>query len=459
MSHARGIDVDDAGAVEGDAAPVHAAAGERKEQRALRIRRRVQAVVAQRRDAVAAGAAIEGREAERVFGAQTRRHERRHVGGEGLRRRQELARRAAFWHRALFDRKHGLAGLAVEHEDEALFGRLYDNVTRLALDRQRGERRLGREVIVPDVVLDDLEGPGDRAIGRVQGDDRVRVPIGAGPQAAEEVGARARGRQEHELARFVDGHGRPHIRRTCGHGRIGHQRLPAPAQRAGAGVEGTHPARRRGRALVVADRRADDHDVAGHHRCRRDLQLARPVEAADVHANLAALAEVGAGKAGTGIEGDQPHIGGGRQDAQRAGRRRCRLAIAPLRDATAVEAVGRAKICRQLRIEAPGLGAAGRIERDHFVERRAEHELVGNEDGCGLEFHPAHECRRPARCVAGAIEPLAAQPVDIGRRHEGSFAESLPACVAAVEIPARLGSERAGLREQGSCSDDSQKHC
>ena len=56
--------------------------------------------------------------------------ERRGNGRKRLRRPRLLARHVALRHRALFDGPQRLAGDAIEHEQETLFGRLRDGVDR-----------------------------------------------------------------------------------------------------------------------------------------------------------------------------------------------------------------------------------------------------------------------------------------------------------------------------------------
>lgn len=93
-------------------------------------------------------------------------------------------------------------------------------------------------------------------------------------------------------------------------------------------------------------------------------------------------------------------------------RRPCRTR----RNAAAVEAIPGPPIDRDLRVVTPSLGTRRRVESDDLVERRAQHQLVGNEDGRGLELHTTHQPRGAARRIAGAVDPLPAQSVDIGGR-------------------------------------------
>ena len=152
------------------------------------------ALAARRGDRLGACAAIPwseppGRHRRDAVGA-----ERRQIGREGLHRRQRLTIDAALRDGALLDRQDGLAGVAIEHEDEPLLRALDDDVARLAVEGDGGEAWLGRIVVIPDIVVDELEAPDERAGVGLEGDDGIRAAIVAGAQAAVEIGARAGGR-------------------------------------------------------------------------------------------------------------------------------------------------------------------------------------------------------------------------------------------------------------------------
>ena len=124
------------------------------------------------------------REVEHVLRQESLPLDRRRPGGEGLRRRIPLARHRAFLDRPLFDRPHRLAGLAIEHEDEALLGRLRDRRDLPAVDGDVDEDRRARHVVIPDRMVHELVVPDalaglqidrDQAFGRTgycRGDGR-----------------------------------------------------------------------------------------------------------------------------------------------------------------------------------------------------------------------------------------------------------------------------------------------
>ena len=72
---------------------------------------------------------------------------------------EHLARRAALGNRPLDDRDHWRPGVAVEGEEQALLGRLQDGRLRRAVPGHHRQGRLGRVVVVPQVVMDGLERP------------------------------------------------------------------------------------------------------------------------------------------------------------------------------------------------------------------------------------------------------------------------------------------------------------
>ena len=81
------------------------------------------------------------------------------LGRMRLRRPGALAGHVACGHRTLLDRPHRLTGDAIEHIGKALLGKLHQRFHRPAVDGHVDERRRGRKVVVPDVVMRDLIMP------------------------------------------------------------------------------------------------------------------------------------------------------------------------------------------------------------------------------------------------------------------------------------------------------------
>jgi hypothetical protein len=70
---------------------------------------------------------------------------------------------------------------------------LDDDVALLAVKRDRGEARLSRDIVIPEIVVDELETPRRRASLCVKRHHGIRAAIVAGTKAAVEIRARARG--------------------------------------------------------------------------------------------------------------------------------------------------------------------------------------------------------------------------------------------------------------------------
>ena len=137
--------------------------------------------------------------------------QRRRLDGKRLRRPRLLARHVALRHRTLLDAEHRLAGDPVEDEDQPHLRELHDGGNRPAGARDVDQNRLRRQVVVPDVVMDQLLMPAANAGGRVERDQRVGVEVGARPVAAVEVVRRRAQRQVHQAPRLVDAHRRPDV--------------------------------------------------------------------------------------------------------------------------------------------------------------------------------------------------------------------------------------------------------
>ena len=190
--------------VEGKAAPVRAADVGRSRQRSALGRRREDALVPQVLDHALAGHSIGRVEVPEVLQREALRAQL--DGAERLCLRCAFTRDVAGWHVALFDGEQRFAGVSMQHEQHAGLRRLQDRGHVLAAAPDRGEGGGRRIVVVPEVVMDGLEMPGDLAGRSLERDDRVRVAVVARPQAAEVVRPRARSRREDEAALRVGHH-------------------------------------------------------------------------------------------------------------------------------------------------------------------------------------------------------------------------------------------------------------
>ena len=293
-----------------------------------------------------------------------------------LRRRELFALGTILRHAAFLDRPYRLAGIAIEHEYKSLLGRLNDDVARTVAGIDPRQRRLRRQVIVPDVMMHGLERPHQFTGFATQCDHRIGMLIIARTLAAPEIRTGRGCRQEHQPACFIRRHRRPDIG-GAGIDAIMRKRIPAPARLSAACIKGAHRAGRRIDADIVRNRRADNDDAAAHHRRRGDLKLARPDQGlADIEPHLAIAAEAGAGDAGPGIERDHAGIVGAHEYPGAAGGICCRLFVDPMGNAAAVIAISGPLRGADLRIVSPLLGPGAGIKRDYLVEGCAEHEAV-----------------------------------------------------------------------------------
>ena len=214
------------------------------------------------------------------------------------------------------------------------------------------------------------------------------------------------------------------------------QRIERPARTPGSRIEGAHRAGWRLDAAVIRDRRTDDDGIADNDGSRRDLEFAGPVQRhAGLDPDLAIGAEIGAGNAVPRVERDHARVVGTHEDPRAAGGRRGRLVVDPIGHAPAIVAVGRALSGRDLRIVPPLRHAAAGIERDDFVERRAEDQAVFDQQRGSLKLGPLHHLGRAGVEIAGAKLPGADEIADIVRRDLVERRKPRSAAIAAPMLP------------------------
>src|SRR5260370_25402327 len=182
------------------------------------------------------------------------RRERLHVPGR-------LARHVGGGHAALFDGPQRLAGHAVEHPYESLLADLRHGVDGLAVVMHGEEFRGGGVVVVPNVVVDELEMPEALAGAGVEREEAVAEEIGAEAVCAVEIVLGAGGGRVEDAAFGVERHFAPDVGAADGLPRVLRPRLVAelagmrdgvkgPGQLAGARVEGAYVAGRRSGSLI-----------------------------------------------------------------------------------------------------------------------------------------------------------------------------------------------------------------
>ncbi|MNF75014.1 hypothetical protein D3C84_570650 [compost metagenome] len=280
------------------------------------------------------------------------------------------------------------------------------------------QQRLCRQVEVPQVVVRGLEVPAYLAGLHIDGDDgRAPLVVELGALTGEEVRGGVAGWQVNQTELGVVGHGRPDVRRTTGIGLAGRwafggvrvARIPCPYQFTAAHVVGTHHARRFAGGVVIGHAAADDH----HAPCDqwgRGLLVVTGLHFAHVsgQVNGAFVAELFAGLAGVGVDGDQARIAGRQKQTFRTGgwlivRRHRGFGVA---QATATLPVGRGA----LRVELPALGAGVGIQGEDFAVGGAGVDRVTDLQRGVLVFGASTGALRD---VAGAEGPGDLQLVDV----------------------------------------------
>ena len=107
-----------------------------------------------------------------------------------LRRRIPFAGHVALRHGDFRDRPHRLAGLTIQHEQQALFGGLRQRFDRSTILDGVDEDRRRRNVVIPQRMMRRLKVPAPFAGADVDRDDALAVEIRAGPKAAVHVAVR-----------------------------------------------------------------------------------------------------------------------------------------------------------------------------------------------------------------------------------------------------------------------------
>ena len=346
-------------------------------------------------------------------------------GRERLRRPGLLARHGALLDRPLLDRPQRLAGDAIEHEQEAVLGGQRHGVDRLAVVLDGDQLRRRGEVVVPQVVVHDLEVPHALAGARVERDQRVRVEVAADAIGAVVVVGRRAGREVGDAAARVDrdlapgvgaadvlpGVLRPRLVALLAGMR---HRVERPHQLAGDDVVGAQRARRR--QVAFAGRRAEQQQVL------EDLARRARLHAADQRGVAAdALAQVD-----EAVRAErQDRLAGGGVDGLEV--------VVDLEDQPAIAAVRALPVVDAAPGDAaqpgvdPQLLAGGRVERDERLVLR-QHVHRGADDD-RIELVDV--------VVADRVGPRHLQAGDVLRRDLREVDELRGVGAAAVVLPLR----------------------
>jgi hypothetical protein len=223
-------------------------------------------------------------------------------------------------HGAFLHRPYRLAGVAVEHENKSLLGRLDHDIARALAGIDARQRRLRRQIVIPDIVMHGLIRPHQLAGSARSATTELAWSLLPGRLPPQKSG----------LGEDVGKNTRPRSSSTdigaqtlawTGDDAIMHQRIETPARQPGrASKARTVPGGASTRRLsAIADRHDD---AADDHRGRRDLEFAGPFQRhADLEPDLAIGAEIGAGNAGPRVERDHARVVGAHEDSRAAGGR------------------------------------------------------------------------------------------------------------------------------------------
>ena len=333
----------------------------------------------------------------------TRKGRRAH--GKRLRGAGLLARQRQLRHGALFDGEQRRARDAVEQKGVPRLGDLRHGVDRLAVALHRDQHGRGRQVTIPQVVLEHLIVPQPLSRVGIERDDAVGVQVVAQSVGAVEVVAGRPGGSEHHAALRIECHATPRIGAAGNLPRIGWPRVEtgfprmgngveAPHLFAGGDVEGANVAG--GTRQLLGHGAAHDEQIAVHHpRGRRTHRqpLYRAAESLS-QINPPAVAKGANGLTRASVERIEPiaiveeHTIAGNHHAAVTNARRGRRPV--------------------LRVEAPALRAGGGVERNHLHLGRGGIQHPVDHDGVGLHL-------RPGKGVLGVEGPRHFELLHVGR--------------------------------------------
>ena len=452
--HVVDIDQQQAGiAQQGTPAPVGAAEAAGKHQGQLFTVGREQAQVLQAGELIGAVAAIPGGQAPGV-----RRHEEgieqlRRGNGLGLGACRALAGYLRGRYRLLGNLPQGFARQAVENKHKPLLGQLREGGNDLAVFAPVEQNGLRRGVVVPQVVAHMLEMPAQFATVQVERNHAVGIEVVTRTVHAVIIRRGGAGGQVEQPMLLIDRHGRPDIGTAAAAAGMALQGVELPQGLTAEAVECHHGPARRGGAHEVDHSRTGHHYTSRHHRCRGVADFARYQAFITVELHPAALAEAGTGPAVSGVDSPQLAVVGAQVQPVAAGLTdRCAGFPGVTHPATAEGAVAAVV---DLRVEAPALRAACRVQRDHAVERGAVHQGFaggrGEQDGGALGRGLFH-LLAVGRHIAAAESPGDLEVLYVGSIDLCGFGVVPAALVTAIIQPAGLGPggrHAANRRQQG----------
>ena len=119
---------------------------------------------------------------------------------------------AALRDRPFLDFKYGFAGFTIETEDQASLGTLQYGRNNFIIMLQINQGRLGRKVVIPHVVMNQLLVPGDFTACSMQCHQGVRIQVIAFALTAVKIRACGSGWHVHQAEAGVRREWRPGVR-------------------------------------------------------------------------------------------------------------------------------------------------------------------------------------------------------------------------------------------------------
>ncbi len=407
------------------AAPIDAADVARKNDGASERRRNVDQAGAGGCDFVSAPFLFFRSCAPRVFGFETFGNNRdaRWLRGPGT-----LARNLGFRNRLFFYRNERPPVCATKDEYAAHFCGDGDG-GRVVLPGE--ESGLRGDIVIPEIVMDDLEAPNKFAGGGFERDYGVGPFIVAFAKSSEIIGAGAASGNEDKIAIGVGGNCGPRVAGAGGRRSFGGPRnwIPGPFDFSGTDVHAANDAAADIHFPVVGDGRADDENVLHDSGSGSDLVAASPFgsgHSVSGEVDFAVRTEIGAELAGFAVEGDEAGVERAEENAESAGLAGFCGRIAPSGDA----AVGNLGIVFgeiNLGIEFPEFFAGCGIEGDNVIVLSREIELAFDQNWSRFESGFADEIGfdvERARAVGpGDFELSDVRAIDLGCWREARAGE------------------------------------